>query len=780
MGAIGFALLGLIFLKVVIVLLGALLYAIGPLMIALVPTDGGIVIARAWVSAALALLMLPLAWSTILAVGALLINDSSTAGPLIAGQGSIASLLGGLLLAFAGLASLWLCIRAAREAGAVLRGQLGGLLVLGRARGGATASAAPASTRRAAESLRSFAGRVAGATGAALGAAGPPGQAVASGARAFAAHSRHGLLGAGGAVIRTGALAAAPGTAALVGRTPRRSNRRANGSRRHRKLADLEDPDRTRATIGRPVPILIARRARGGARAKWTGTDAPASRCRPNRPAERQLEGTSGLCRAASRASPTAKRRRSCASQRPNRQDPPADQIDEARHPAAARSREQSAADSQAGKPARIAAAAAAEGNLMQTLRRLNDPERYYGLSWRGWLGVAVGGGLLYGAVRISPLGLRPTITIVVLALTFCGVVLHALSGQALGPGRHLLALIRYGLTPKQLTLPGRARTRRADPRRRSPDRRGRRLPGRACSRGGGAMRKARTGSLGRLLPIDVVEPDGLIVTSDGRYVRLIECERMPNAITADDGAQARIERAIRRDLPWDPRPASTRDLRADRPDSRRGGARRGPSPGQTSRATTTAATDATTWPRPDAGCCRRRPSRSSTPPAQNNPRSPPAGGWPSPTNPKEKTSGSASATRWLPAELAPRGALTSARPPTACDRPSRFKPSSPRSGSSRGRSTACKRWHACGSASTPPPASCPTWTRSPRRPDWRAQPPPRKPAAGATGFSTPSARGPSPRESTRPILAGCVTPTGRSRRSCTSERRRSTPRCGG
>jgi len=90
----------------------------------------------------------------------------------------------------------------------------------------------------------------------------------------------------------------------------------------------------------------------------------------------------------------------------------------------------------------------------MQTLRRLNDPERYYGLSWRGWLGVAVGGGLLYGAVRVSPLGLRPTITIVVLALTFCGVVLHALSGQALGPGRHLLALIRYGLTPKQLMLP--------------------------------------------------------------------------------------------------------------------------------------------------------------------------------------------------------------------------------------------------------------------------------------------------------------------------------------
>jgi hypothetical protein len=90
----------------------------------------------------------------------------------------------------------------------------------------------------------------------------------------------------------------------------------------------------------------------------------------------------------------------------------------------------------------------------MQTLRRLNDPERYYGLSWRGWLGVALGGGVLYGAVRLSPLGLRPTITIVVLALAFGGVVLHALSGRALGPGRHLMALLRYAMSAKRFTLP--------------------------------------------------------------------------------------------------------------------------------------------------------------------------------------------------------------------------------------------------------------------------------------------------------------------------------------
>lgn len=90
----------------------------------------------------------------------------------------------------------------------------------------------------------------------------------------------------------------------------------------------------------------------------------------------------------------------------------------------------------------------------MRTLRRLNDPERYYGLSLRGWLGAGAAGGLVYGAVRVSPLGLRPTITIVVLALAFCGVLLHAASGQALGPGRHLMAIARYKLSPKRLGPP--------------------------------------------------------------------------------------------------------------------------------------------------------------------------------------------------------------------------------------------------------------------------------------------------------------------------------------
>ena len=52
--------------------------------------------------------------------------------------------------------------------------------------------------------------------------------------------------------------------------------------------------------------------------------------------------------------------------------------------------------------------------------------------------------------------------------------------------------------------------------------------------------------SLADLLPVVVVEPDGLVVTTDGRYVRVLECAHIPNPLSADSGELARIERAYR------------------------------------------------------------------------------------------------------------------------------------------------------------------------------------------------------------------------------------------
>jgi hypothetical protein len=91
---------------------------------------------------------------------------------------------------------------------------------------------------------------------------------------------------------------------------------------------------------------------------------------------------------------------------------------------------------------------------MTPTLRRLNDRERYYGLTWPGWVALAVSGAVLYAAVRISPFGLRATVTVVVLLLAFVASVALALQGQTIGPGRYLLALYRYRRQPKQLPPP--------------------------------------------------------------------------------------------------------------------------------------------------------------------------------------------------------------------------------------------------------------------------------------------------------------------------------------
>lgn len=80
----------------------------------------------------------------------------------------------------------------------------------------------------------------------------------------------------------------------------------------------------------------------------------------------------------------------------------------------------------------------------MPTFRRLNDGTRYYGLTWRGWLAAAAAGGLLYLSVRFSPLSYKPTITLTLFAMAAAGVALYAISGQALGPSRYVLAIIRW------------------------------------------------------------------------------------------------------------------------------------------------------------------------------------------------------------------------------------------------------------------------------------------------------------------------------------------------
>ena len=90
---------------------------------------------------------------------------------------------------------------------------------------------------------------------------------------------------------------------------------------------------------------------------------------------------------------------------------------------------------------------------MTPTLRRLNDRERYWGLTWPEWIAAAAAGGLLYGAVRLSPFGFKPTVTIVALLIAVFTMVLLGVSGQALSPGRQLQAIMRYRRSPKRWEL---------------------------------------------------------------------------------------------------------------------------------------------------------------------------------------------------------------------------------------------------------------------------------------------------------------------------------------
>ena len=47
------------------------------------------------------------------------------------------------------------------------------------------------------------------------------------------------------------------------------------------------------------------------------------------------------------------------------------------------------------------------------------------------------------------------------------------------------------------------------------------------------------------MLPIENVEPDGLIITRQGSYQRIVECQRLPNALTADHSGQQAITRGL-------------------------------------------------------------------------------------------------------------------------------------------------------------------------------------------------------------------------------------------
>lgn len=207
MGAAGVGLLATIFVKVLLIIVGALVYATGPVMLGLAPTERGAAVARAWLTLALGLAGLPVVWTTVFAIGGLLMNDSAGAGALIATDSDLGELLGGLVLALAAIAAFWLNLKLTRFAAAIVGGQVAAMLALTSSGGarGAVGASVPSGAR---DALSAFGARVSGAVSGAAGPLAESGRAGGMLVRAgggVATLAGDGLIGTAGGLARRGA-----------------------------------------------------------------------------------------------------------------------------------------------------------------------------------------------------------------------------------------------------------------------------------------------------------------------------------------------------------------------------------------------------------------------------------------------------------------------------------------------------------------------------------------------------------------------------------------------
>jgi hypothetical protein len=276
MGAGGLQLIRMIFVKVALILVGALVFAIGPLMIGLVASDRGNAFARAWMTLALGLFVLPVLWASIFALAAVLISDATGGASVIGGDPGIWQVLGGLLIAMAAIAAFWLNIKLTKAFTSLAGAQLAGLLALaasgarallsGASRAGSGAAGAAVASGGGAASLRAFASKGGGAVAGAGGALMPAGAAGAALAGAGKL-ARGGLIGAGGALAAKGVAGVASSGVARAAATSRAGSvatRAARGARTGWQAAtratDARAPKRppARPPVTPPMPPVDA------------------------------------------------------------------------------------------------------------------------------------------------------------------------------------------------------------------------------------------------------------------------------------------------------------------------------------------------------------------------------------------------------------------------------------------------------------------------------------------------------------------------------------------
>lgn len=217
-------LIGLIVLKLMVLVAGALLYVTGVLMPGIAATERGQAVTQAWITATVGLLAIPVVWTVVFAIGALLINDADTAAAAVGGSGKLKELIGGLMLAVGSIAATAIALKIGMALGSVVISQVGGALTLAGGRGGAGGQhgAVRAAATGATGKLAAFGDRVSGALRNTAGShlTGRTRTGALAALAGGGALARGGMLGAASAGGRRALSSSAQATRRLAQRTP--------------------------------------------------------------------------------------------------------------------------------------------------------------------------------------------------------------------------------------------------------------------------------------------------------------------------------------------------------------------------------------------------------------------------------------------------------------------------------------------------------------------------------------------------------------------------------
>ena len=258
---------------------------------------------------------------------------------------------------------------------------------------------------------------------------------------------------------------------------------------------------------------------------------------------------------------------------------------------------------------------------MTPTLRRLNDRERYWGLTWPGWAPRPQPAACSTARCKLSPFAIKPTVTIAALILATIVVLVLGVSGQALSPGRQLLAIVHPPPSPHAVDAarragaarPGPRAARRLSPRGPRPrdrgrDRRG--VPALAARAGGRGDRSPRAARVARR---SAAGRRGRARRPDRHHRRALRAGHRVRPRPQHDHRRPRATVAhragVRAAVPDHPRPPGPADPGPDRPGPDQRCARAPTGRRRGSRAARTAPM-ATTRSRGRGGGCWPPPSR--------------------------------------------------------------------------------------------------------------------------------------------------------------------------